>query len=328
MLRILSLCQKKGVEMRVLHRYSTDDVEVAQRAKHWRDVVHASVVEMDLMPTGQDDFFSHITFCPLTDLVAHAAQGSPQRVTRNRLEIARGEKNAFYLLSQPRLAWWIRHGGQDALVQPGEPVLVDSRIPYELSFGAGLGDQSIELPIAWVEQWLADPASVIGRPIDVTTGWGRALSAVKEAMAPSSLQALAFPDQLLEDQLGSLLSLACGAQWPQHTPDRGPVDRFVDAMQARLSEPGLVAQTIADDCAVSVRSLHRCFAAQSRTFAGMLMEIRLARAHHMLSDPRFRQLTVAEIGRRCGFADGSHFARQWRRREGTAPAAYRSRQQP
>jgi AraC-like DNA-binding protein len=44
----------------------------------------------------------------------------------------------------------------------------------------------------------------------------------------------------------------------------------------------------------------------------------------MLGQPRFRRLSVAEIGRRCGFSDASHFARQFVRLRGLAPRAFRA----
>lgn len=310
--------------MRALHFRSTEEVGPDQRARYWRDSVHQSVVEMDLVPTEPHEFFGRIELCPLACIVPFQVQGSPQRVSRDPVEIARGDKNAYYLISQPRGAWRIRHAGHDHLVQPGESVLVDSRIPYEFGFGAGLDDLSVEMPIGWLERWIPDPARLVGRPLQATAGWGLALRGAKEALVPRALAHLPLPDQLVEDQLGALLALASGSERLDARVQRGPFERGVDAIRARLSEPGLVASDIALDCGVSLRSLHRAFAARKHTFAGTLMQVRIDEAARLMVDRRFRHLTIAEIGRRCGFLDGSHFARQFRRLRHVGPRDFRA----
>lgn len=40
--------------------------------------------------------------------------------------------------------------------------------------------------------------------------------------------------------------------------------------------------------------------------------------------PRFRTPRMAQIGRRCGFSDAPHFARQFARLRGTTPRAFRA----
>ena len=314
--------------MRALHYRSTEDVVAQQRVRYWRDSVQQSVVEMDLIPTEPGEFFGRIELCPLKRIVPFQVQGSPQRVSRNPVEIARGHKNAYYLISQPRSPWRVRHAGQDHFVRPGESVLVDSRIPYEFSFGAGLDDLSVEMPVEWLEFWIRDPATLVGKPIQASAGWGLALRGAKEALVPGALARLALPDELVEDQLGALLALACASEKTCARAGGDLFERGVDAIRARSSAPGLVASDIAEECGVSLRSLHRAFAGQQKTFAGMLMKLRIDEAVRMLMDRRFNHLTIAEIGRRCGFLDGSHFARQFRRLRHIGPSDFRVSARP
>jgi AraC family transcriptional regulator, positive regulator of tynA and feaB len=314
--------------MRALHYRSTEDVVSDQRVRYWRDSVHQSVVEMDLIPTGQREFFGRIELCPLKRIVPFQVQGSPQRVSRDPVEIARGDKNAYYLISQPRSPWRVRHAGQDHFVQPGESVLVDSRVPYEFTFGAGLDDLSVEMPIEWLEFWVRDPAKLVGTPIQASAGWGLALRGTKEALVPGVLAGLPLPDELVEDQLGALLALACGSERLPGGVSGDLFERAVEAIRAGLSVPGLVASDIAVECGVSLRSLHRAFAGHRRSFAGMLMQLRIDEATRMLVDRRFGHLTLAEIGRRCGFLDGSHFARQFRRLRQIGPRDFRVSARP
>ncbi len=310
--------------MRKLIVRSTDEVAPDVRVRYWRDAVHEAVVEMDLLPSMRSDFYSEIELCPLSNIVPHQARGSPQKISRNRFEIARGDKNAYYLISQSRLPWRSCHAGHDRLIKAGESVLIDSRIPYAFSFDSGFDDLSVELPVDWVERWLADPHQVIGRPIPATEGWGLALRGAKEALVPRELVGLGVPDELIEDQLGALLALASGSpRIDVQQVDHELYGRCLCVMRSRMSRPGLVASEIAQACAVSLRTLHRAFAAKNRTFAGVLMELRVDEATRMLTDQRFGGLTIAEIGRRCGFLDPSHFARQFRRLRKSGPREFR-----
>ena len=309
--------------MRRLIVRSTGEVAPDQRMRYWRDAVHEAVVEMDLLPSIRSGFHSEIELCPLSNIVPHRAQGSPQKISRNRFEIARGDKNAYYLISQSLLPWRCCHAGHDRLIKAGESVLIDSRIPYSFSFDSGFDDLSVELPLGWVERWLPDPHQVIGHPIPATEGWGLALRGAKEALVPRGIVGLDAPDELIEDQLGALLALATGSRIEVQRVDHALYDHCLYVIRSRMSRPGLVASAVAQACSVSLRTLHRTFAAKNRTFAGVLMEVRVDEAARMLMDQRFRELTIAEIGRRCGFLDPSHFARQFRRLRRTGPREFR-----
>jgi AraC-like DNA-binding protein len=80
---------------------------------------------------------------------------------------------------------------------------------------------------------------------------------------------------------------------------------------------------VADGLGIGERSLHRALAAQRHTFAQQLMASRMDSARRLLGDPRFDRLTVAEIGRRVGLLDPSHFVRAFRSATGQTPGALR-----
>lgn len=73
-----------------------------------------------------------------------------------------------------------------------------------------------------------------------------------------------------------------------------------------------------------MRSLHRAFATEGRTFAGVSHELRLSQAERMLGDRRFARLSVAENELRCGYAEPSHFARRFRQSRRLSPSAFRA----
>jgi transcriptional regulator GlxA family with amidase domain len=88
-------------------------------------------------------------------------------------------------------------------------------------------------------------------------------------------------------------------------------------------EAQLTAADVADSVNVSVRTLHRTFAAVDETFGTSLIDARARVALRMLTSPLFKRLTTAEIGRRAGFVSASHFARVIHHRTGRTPLQLR-----
>ncbi|HKX42766.1 MAG TPA: AraC family transcriptional regulator, partial [Burkholderiaceae bacterium] len=134
-----------------------------------------------------------------------------------------------------------------------------------------------------------------------------------------------LPPELLVDQLGTLLALATGdGRHADEVPGHAALRRRVlVAIRERHAEPGLTARAVALALGVSERGLHRCLMGSGPSFAQALMDQRMDSARRMLADSRFDRLTVAEIGRRVGLLDASHFVRQCRRQLGATPGMLR-----
>jgi AraC family transcriptional regulator, positive regulator of tynA and feaB len=308
-----------------IRHWSTESVDESQRLGYWMDSICDSFLEMRATPDAREGFFGSIRQSHLAAVGVYETLGSAQDVSRDRRAIARGRgENHFYLISQLGSPWSVRHAGREETLRPGDAVLIDSREPYDFRFPGGLHNLSLQLPINWVGRWLPDPSAMLGRTIDGGHGWGAALRAFKEALTPEVAADPGLPPALLEDQLGALMSLAFGPPPEVVRHLRKRYQRCVSAMRERLGESGLLAQDIAHDAALSLRSLHRAFAAEGRTFAAVLHELRIAQAERMLGDRCFARLSVAEIGQRCGYAEPSHFARRFLHARKMSPSAFRS----
>lgn len=99
--------------------------------------------------------------------------------------------------------------------------------------------------------------------------------------------------------------------------------RIHECVAERCTEPQLTAADVAAPLNISVRTLHRVFAAANQTFGEQLIDARARVALRMLTSPLFDRVTTAEIGRRAGFLSASHFARVIRNRTGQTPLQLR-----
>lgn len=310
-----------------IRHWSTDAVAPAQRLDYWVGAISEGFLSMgaDAMRPG---FNGSLTSVPFGAIALNQVQADPQRVWRTRREIAQNADRNCYLIGDLNSAWRVRQDGHVATVQHGDFVLVDSRRPYEFAFDEGVRCVSLELPLHWVTQWIAAPEAHVARPFrrGAEGGWGDALASFARALRPAVGAAPPLPAPLIVDQLGALLAMACGGPAGQAPADRsGLPERAMDVIRQRLAEPGLTGADVARSLGVSVRTLHRHLAARQSTFAGLLLAERMRVARQMLTSPHLARVSSAEIGRRVGLLDPSHFIRLCKRAHGVTPAQLRPR---
>jgi AraC family transcriptional activator of tynA and feaB len=310
-----------------LLRWSTDAAPARERLDYWIDAVCEGFLEMHVTSAAPEHFAAELVSAPLGALQLNRVRGRAQDVYRTPRALARSKQDYYYLLCKDDTPWSAAQRSHHARLLPRDLLLVDSRACYEFHFEQSCDTVSIELPTAWVERWVPDPARICGRRLNGQEGFGAALSAIARALQPEMTLAPPVPADLLTDQLGALLALVCGGQpagGDGHADEgRALRERIAAAIRERHAEPGLTAASVAIGLGIGERSLHRALAGRGETFAQQLMACRVEVARRLLADARFDRLTVAEIGRRVGLVDASHFVRIVRQRTGLTPAAWR-----
>jgi len=305
-------------------RWSTDAVNPARRLDYWVGAICEAFLEMDCDSREASAFAGTLTSLPADALSINQVLATTQDVYRTPAAIARSRQHPFYLISQLHSAWHVRQGGHIAHLRPGDAVLVDAAQSYELHFPESVACLSIQMPRAWAGRWLAQLESRAPRVVARDRGWGRPLSALCRLLGEEPTLAAGYPASLLADQIGAMLSAALEPAVEAPAPASQALAARAEALlRSRLDEVGLSAQSVALALSVSVRTLHRAFASRGATFAGSLRRIRLEHAAQLLAQPRLTHVSVAELGRRSGFAEPSHFVREFRLAWGMTPARWR-----
>ena len=317
-----------GIKDAGVTRWSTGDLPSARRLALWADVLTSAMIPVYVRSGDPRAFESTMIVGACGPLTVVRQSGSPHACGRGRSELARSGRRQFHLMMSLNNAYGLSHR-TDLQPSPGDLALVDSDLPCDIRFGQWYEFLNISIPVEWLEHWVPDVGCLVGRRIPAHSNWGAVLSAYVSRFMPDVVADTPIPHSVLADQIGALLALVShemsGQELRTKPADRSLRDRVSDCLAQRCHEQGLTAEEVADSLGISVRTLHRALAGCQQTFAEQLQDARLNCAVRMLESKIFSRKTIAEIGRRAGFADASHFARVVRRRLGFTPQQLRTR---
>ncbi|KOY54152.1 helix-turn-helix domain-containing protein [Streptomyces sp. XY332] len=110
---------------------------------------------------------------------------------------------------------------------------------------------------------------------------------------------------------------------PPHTRQQVLLSRIDTFIEDNLADPELSPRTVAARHHISVRLLHRLFAAREESVSATIRRLRLERCSADLVDPRLVGTPVHAVGARWGFADAAAFSRTFRAAYGISPRDHR-----
>jgi AraC-like DNA-binding protein len=310
----------------VIHTHvSSRDVAATQVVDYAAHALASGLEPMSVDIPYPEDFSAELRRVVLGGVTIAHGTGQDLRCLHGKREISDTSQRNYHLLINRESSWTLRHRG-DLLVRANDAAIVDSALPYEFTFPP-FNDTHIQLSESWMHQWLPDPGVLTGRAILRDSAWGAALCSFVRMLTPAFLVQAPLPPQLILDHVGALLSILAHDMrvQPDVVPrmDRLLREHILDTVRQRCTESGITATDIASTLKISTRTLHRHLAAFHQTFGGVLIDARADVATRMLESAAFRRLTIAEISRRSGFGDPSHFARVVNSRSGRTPLQIR-----
>jgi AraC-like DNA-binding protein len=310
----------------LIQRWSTRDVPAAQGLEYYASAVSGAVDAMRVARRAPGPFEAEISVATLGPLSVVHGVGSAHECLRDAADMDASSEYHHLILNAG--GDWSVTRGMATRIRAGDAVLLDARLGRRLDFTERFDNVHLKLPTSWLRRWLPNPERLVGQPIAPDGRWGDALLAFVAQFSPETVVRAPVPASMLADHVGALLALyASGMDGPASpgAPDRDMATRIREAIDERCPQPLLTAAEIAMAIGISTRTLHRSLAASGLAFGSLLIEARIRLATRMLESPLFRRLTTAEIGRRAGFRDPSHFARAYRRARGQSPGQAQAR---
>ena len=314
-----------------LFKWSTDDFVPSQRLDAYAGMLDNRILSITMSSPVRFNFNAVLTAAQLGPLTVSRLGGSSQNAYRTRKDIARTEEFAYLLTVGVGCNWRYWQKDREALLLPGDVLLADTRDELSVHWPPDCLALNVRLPIEWLQAWIPDPRQLVGKRISRDSSWGKMLSSYISQVTPELAAAPPLPSQVMADQMGALLALAAhevrGYLPNIQAPDVQQRARIHACIEQRCAELRLTATEVAASLNLSPRTLHRILAAHGETFGKKLIDARLDVASRMLHSRSFDRVTTAEIGKRAGFLDPSHFARVCRVRFGRTPGRLRRNRQ-
>lgn len=212
--------------------------------------------------------------------------------------------------------------GAEATLRPGDCTLLDSRLASVFHIGEGTRQYSFNFPAELIHARLGRDAALVCRRIAGASGAGAVLTDVLRSIVRHS-QTLVDVDMI--DTTMQLLAVAVGCGRPS---TRVEVERttisareITDYVDAHVHNLMLTPQDIAAHFNVSLRQLYRIAAGAHCTPSALIWQRRLHRARELLAESP--HIPITEVAFNCGFKDGAHFSRSYRKAFGQTPRAAR-----
>ena len=307
-------------------RLSTRDVAPAERLSYASSILSSALAPSALSTRTPLRYELEVKALELPSLAIVAQSGSPQRAIRARPEIRRTSQRYCFLVLILSGSWHVTNVTRTRF-GPGDLIFYDSRYPLDTDLLLDWSAFNLQLSEQFVRKWVPHPAVLVGRRISHDSQWGRVLAGYVAQLSPEFVVNAPLPQSVLVDQLGALLALTANELTGSHvasTPAERSVRELVcDHIKQRCPDISLQAADVASSLNISKRTLHRALAVCGDTFGEMLIQARVDLAVRMLQSPLLDRLTTAEIGRRAGFSDASHFVKVLRRCTGQTPLQMR-----
>jgi AraC-like DNA-binding protein len=308
-------------------RFSTADLPEGERLPFWREFFAREIVHADVEPQADCSLQAEAIVLELPRLGVLWTKETPMRYSRSRSQAADGDdsvvvlirKNGFSTLSQ---------GGREVSLGMGDGVAFLGAEPACATVSE-VECLAVVSPRAVLTPMLGDVASRTMRHIPRNCEALRLLSAYAEVLRENF--GLTAPElrHVVATHMHDLVAMALGptrdgAELANKRGLRAARRKAIVAdMLASAGDLDLTATTMARRHGFSPRYIHKLFEAEGSTFSELLLTVRLVRAHHMLTDPRFASLPITAIALSSAFGDLSHFNHTFRRRFGATPTEVR-----
>ncbi|MET4803813.1 helix-turn-helix domain-containing protein [Bradyrhizobium sp. LB11.1] len=305
--------------------WSTGDVQPAERFAYWREAVCQTYLPLEPEELSSGYFDGDLKSISGASLQLSRVRTIASVVRRTRSGIGSFQDGSFFANLQIAGEAVVEQHGTQTLAHAGDIVLVDTNEPFTIRFEQGCNIICANIPGDRLRRHLRQ---VSRRPASVISGCGagRLASAYLGALAeiPEDFD---FVDDLAADQLCALLVRATSVGTvvtPPHSRQQHLLQRILTLIADELYNPRLSAKYACHHLKISRSRLFAVLTEAGLTFATRVRETRLNHSLEQLSDPRFSELAIGEISRRCGFANQETFNRAFRKRFRATPGACRA----
>lgn len=279
------------------------------------------------------DAVRHMSVVDMNGVVFVRAQGSPPDTYRGLPScIQESAEYPLHLLLKLNNGF-ITCKQQDRTITIGvnDMLIIDSDEAVRLCSHHDTDAWIISLSQALVKRWLPDATDAAAVVLTGDKGWTSLLASYLRAMSLEHLQTVTNPFErgMLSEHVLSMLSMALSENKLGHDPEAASAPdctlhaRMRAWIRDHYADPEVSAAKLAADTNVSVRYVHKAFAAErGMTFLDTVRHERMEAAMRMLRTSGISRTYISQIAYSCGFTDPAYFGLVFRKHQGCSPGAF------
>ncbi len=306
--------------------FSTDEVRPRDRFDYWHSVACRTLVAHDSIPNCRQTFRAELRRGALAEIGLFQFEVEGHHFSRGGRH---AESEDFLISLQISGQLTLEQSGRDVVLNPGSFMLLDPRVPYSGTMWSSSSVLVLKVPRHLLEARIGRAPHV--GCVGVAPEQGEAaLTASLLAMLPQIAAGLTSgaAQEIVREQILDLVALSVGKAVGQGMRRVSSARAVVlmkvrAAIEARLADPGLDAQSVAHAAGVSLRYANAALADEGTSISRLIQARRLLRCRRALEDPAQSHRTVSEIAYGWGFSDMTHFGRKFKVTFGLLPSEYR-----
>lgn len=307
---------------------TTDAVTPRQKVAFWQEMVCETFVHAACESVLGESFQGRISSETLDAVELSRIECGAQRIRRRKVDVSRSCKPRYYLCVHLSGQARYRERGLDALLGPGDMILLDNCEPYTAEYQSPVHSLVLHLPQSSLRQRAREVNSVVGRKLKSNGVLAAEVSALldaglNDAVTMSPEQASRFAE-LSASYLSCLLARDLGKRPDADSRDLVSRARIRRLIEQQANDPSLCIERLASQIGLSPRHINRLMRGDNTSFGRYLLSCRLSRCREQLLLPESASRPIGEIALQNGFNNFSHFSRVFRESLGCSPSTYRS----
>jgi AraC-like DNA-binding protein len=297
--------------------FSTQRIHRRDKFDCWHSVACKQIVDHDSRPEARLSFNAEIELGTLGDLELILFNNSPIQVSHTAAHVSRVKSDHLFVCRQMSGSALLEQETREIALDAGSVMLLDPLLPYSGKFLRDSKMLVVKVPRRELEARLGKIRNMVTRLINPAGAEDRLTSVVMGMLPSLASQMNSISDQIVSNHVFDLIAVSLakaveGAR-PRVSCSKALLLLNIRAViEARLSDPSLDPQTVADSVGVSVRYANEVLEEHNTSLARLILARRLARCRYALEDPAQANRTISEIAYGWGFSDLTHFGRRFK----------------
>lgn len=307
--------------------FSTSLVHPRDRFDYWHSFACKEIVGHDSVPEDRSKFHAEIKAAKFGNMDLVEFSNSPMQVSHTLAHVERTRSDTVFLCYQRSGSVLIVQNAREVNLDAGSLMLLEPRLPYDARFSRNSKTLLIKVPRRELRARIGGNRELIGRRVTAERADdGLALSIA--AKLPSLVgKTASITEEMVGnhvlDLIGLSISRTIGSATIRVSSPKGLLlGQIRSAVEARLTDPDLDGQKVADIVGISVRYANALLSEQDLSLHRLILSRRLSRCRLAFEDPNQISRTIAEIAQGWGFSDMTHFGRCFKAAYGVSPREY------